>query len=61
MTQKNKAGIYKITCAKEAEKAYGVTNSMILKCCKGVHKRGGKLPDGTPLVWEYAERRERCR
>ena len=40
-------------CAKDAEIKYGITNSMILKCCKGVHKTGGKLPDGTKLVWSY--------
>lgn len=39
--------------AKEASEAHGVTNSMILKCCKGVHKTGGKLADGTRLEWKY--------
>ena len=40
-------------CAKDAEAKYGITNSMILKCCKGIHKTGGKLSDGTKLVWKY--------
>ncbi len=45
----------KFACAKDAEKKYGVSNSMILKCCKGVHRYGGKLSDGTPLIWAYAD------
>lgn len=45
-------------CAKDAEKVYGVTNSMILKCCKGVHKTGGRAPDGTILVWTFEEGKE---
>lgn len=42
-------------CAKDAGRKYNLTNSIILKCCKGVHKYAGRLSDGTKLTWKYAD------
>ena len=42
-------------CAKDAGKKYGITNSVILKCCKGIHKYAGRLSDGTKLMWKYID------
>lgn len=36
----------------EAQSFYGSID--IWGCCNGYKKRAGTLPDGTPLVWEYA-------
>lgn len=41
-------------CARDAGTAHGLTNSMILKCCKGSHAYAGRLQDGTKLRWAYA-------
>ena len=38
---------------KEAEKHYNVVN--ISKCCIGITKSAGKLPNGTRLQWKYLE------
>ena len=41
--------------AYEAAKFYNIpSNSGIVKCCKGIRTHAGKLSDGTPLEWEYA-------
>lgn len=42
-------------CAKDAAEKYGITNSVILKCCKGIHQYAGRLSDGTKLRWKYAD------
>lgn len=38
-----------------AKKKYNIsTNANIISCCQGKRNYAGTLPDGTPLVWEYA-------
>lgn len=32
---------------------YNIHSSNIVQCCKGKLKHTGKLPDGTPLEWQY--------
>ena len=41
------------TTMKEASEKYGVSVNSICGCCKGRNKTGGKLSDGTKLVWKY--------
>ena len=43
--------IFETTTA--ASKYYNVQRENICRCCKGVVKSAGKLPDGTKLEWEY--------
>lgn len=38
--------------AKEAGDYYGITNTVIIRCCKGKCKSAGKL-NGEKLIWEY--------
>ena len=38
-------------CQKAAQ-YYNINKTGIAKCCNGIHKSAGKLPDGTPLIWE---------
>jgi hypothetical protein len=40
---------------KEAERITGINSSSIAKCCNGIRKSAGKLPDGTPLEWIFVE------
>ena len=40
-------------CIKDAERKYNIASSSIIKCCKGILKIAGKLPDGTKLIWRY--------
>lgn len=37
----------------EASRYYNINRRDIYTCCKGKQYTGGKLSDGTPLVWEY--------
>lgn len=39
-------------CIMEAEKATGIDNSSIIRCCKGVQKHAGGF------MWKYAEKHE---
>ena len=42
--------------AREAGKKYGLPqNGSVVRCCRGKRISAGKLPDGTPLEWEYAD------
>ena len=45
--------IFETTTA--ASKYYNVQRENICRCCKGVVKSAGKLPDGTKLEWEYID------
>ena len=38
---------------KDAVKKYHVHATNISQCCRGNMKHTGKLPDGTPLEWQY--------
>ena len=40
---------------KDAVKKYKVHSTNISQCCRGNIKHTGKLPDGTPLEWQYIE------
>ena len=40
---------------KSAAEKYGLYDTNIVRCCKGVNKHTGKLPDGTPLEWQYVD------
>lgn len=39
-----------------AAKDTGIAVSPIRSCCKGDSAYGGKLPDGTPLIWNYVDK-----
>lgn len=38
---------------KEAAEYYNIKQDCIYQCCAGRNKSGGKLPDGTKLIWMY--------
>lgn len=38
---------------KEAAEYYNIKQDCIYQCCTGRNKSGGKLPDGTKLIWMY--------
>ena len=40
---------------KDAVKKYKVHSTNISQCCRGNVKHTGKLPDGTPLEWQYID------
>ena len=40
---------------KDAVKKYKVHSTNISQCCRGNIKHTGKLPDGTPLEWQYID------
>lgn len=42
-------------CANEASECYNITSSAVQACCTGICRTGGRLEDGTPLVWRYYE------
>ena len=39
----------------EASKATGIHRNSISSCCRNESKYGGKLSDGTKLIWKYCE------
>ena len=40
---------------KDAVKKYKVHSTNVSQCCRGNVKHTGKLPDGTPLEWQYID------
>jgi len=40
---------------KEAQEYYQISYSVIIACCKGRQKYGGKLSDGQKLIWAYVD------
>ena len=40
---------------KDAVKKYKVHSTNVSQCCRGNIKHTGKLPDGTPLEWQYID------
>ena len=40
---------------KDATEKYHVHATNISQCCRGNVKHTGKLPDGTPLEWQYID------
>ena len=42
-------------CMIDGANYYGIPAQSISKCCRGIIKSGGKLSDGTKLVWRYID------
>lgn len=40
--------------AKDAQLYFGVWNSFIIKCCKGIFEYAGILETGEKLIWKYS-------